>query len=123
MSNNATLEIFVQRLKKVPDPRSKQGISQPFQTALAIVFLGLLANLSTIAEIERWAKIHLSQLQSFLPLRFYKGQQQVPSDTTLSRILKNSRSPLSKPLSPSLSMLFSRERPLSVRWTAKPPSK
>jgi hypothetical protein len=84
----APLEIFVQCLKKVPDPRSKRGISQPFQTVLALVFLGLLANLSTLAEIERWAKIHLTQLVPFLSFRCRKGQKRVPSDTTLSRILK-----------------------------------
>ena len=35
---------------------------------------------------ERWAKIHLAQLQSFLKFRLKDGQQQAPSDTTLSRI-------------------------------------
>ena len=88
MFQSHPLEIFVQCLKKVPDPRSKQGISQPFQTALAIVFLGLLANISTIAEIERWAKIHQEQLKQFLPLRRRKGEELTPSDTTLTRILQ-----------------------------------
>jgi len=36
MSAAAPLKIFVQCLKNVSDPRSKQGVSQPFQTALAI---------------------------------------------------------------------------------------
>jgi hypothetical protein len=88
MSNVVPLEIFVQCLKKVPDPRSKRGVSQPFRTVLVIVFLGLLANLSTLAEIERWAKIHLTSLQPFLRLRSRKGQKQPPSDTTLSRVLQ-----------------------------------
>jgi len=46
----------VQCLKKVPDPRSQRGQSHRFLTILAIVLLGLLANPSTLAEIERWAK-------------------------------------------------------------------
>jgi len=89
MSQSYALEIFVQCLKKVPDPRSKRGISQPFRTTLAIVFLGLLANISTIAEIERWSKIHMTTLKQFLRLRCGRnGQECVPSDTTLTRILK-----------------------------------
>ena len=46
-------KLFVQCLKKVPDPRSQRGKSHPFPTILAIVLLGLLANISTLAEIER----------------------------------------------------------------------
>ncbi len=34
--------------------------------ALVVVFLGLLANLSTLAEIQRWAEIHFPQLRQFL---------------------------------------------------------
>jgi hypothetical protein len=84
MSNAAPLEIFVQCLKNVPDPRSKQGVSQPFQTVLTILFLGLIARLSTLAEIERWAKIHSTRLKQFL--RFRKTG--APSDTTLTRVLQ-----------------------------------
>lgn len=84
MSVASSIDIFVNCIKKVPDPRSKRGVSQPFITALSIVFLGLLANRSTIAEIERWAKIHSTQLKQFL--RFRKTGP--PSDTTLTRILK-----------------------------------
>jgi hypothetical protein len=84
MSNAVPLEIFVQCLKKVHDPRSKRGVSQPFQTVLAIVFLGLLANLSTLAEIERWAKSQLAQLKTFL--RFTK--KGVPHAITLARVLR-----------------------------------
>jgi len=41
-SSPDSLAIFVQCLKKVPDPRSKRGKSHPFPTILAIVLLGLL---------------------------------------------------------------------------------
>jgi hypothetical protein len=84
MSNAAPLEIFVQSLQTVPDPRSKQGVSQPFPTILALLFLGLIARLSTLAEIERWAKIHFTQLQQFLPFR----EIGVPSDNTFARVLR-----------------------------------
>ena len=53
-STAGSLEIFVPCLKKVPDPRSKRGKSHPFPTVLAIVLLGLLGNLSTLAEIHQW---------------------------------------------------------------------
>lgn len=88
MSQSVPLNLFVNCLKKIPDPRSKHGVSQPFRTALALVFLGLLAHRSTLAEIERWAQLHFSQLRPFLRFRHRKGTEQVPSDTTLSRILK-----------------------------------
>jgi hypothetical protein len=79
----STPEIFVQFLKKVPDPRGKHGKSHLFPTILAIVLLGLLANLSTLAEIERWAKSQLAQLKTFL--RFTRG---VPHAITLARVLR-----------------------------------
>jgi len=41
------LKLFASCLKTVPDPRSKRGISHPLRTLLALVFLGLLANVST----------------------------------------------------------------------------
>ena len=60
MSESACLEIFVRCLKKVPDPRSRRGVSHPFVTLLVIVLLGLLGNVSTSAGIARWAKIHFA---------------------------------------------------------------
>jgi len=78
-----TTELFAQFLKKVPDPRGKHGKSHRFPTILAITLLGLLANLSTLAEIERWAKSHLAQLKTFL--RFPRG---VPHAITLARVLR-----------------------------------
>lgn len=88
MSAPAPLEIFVQCLKKVPDPRSKYGTSHPFPAALAVVFLGLLANLSTLAEIQRWAEIHFSQLRQFLEFKDKKGRRKVPHAITFARVLR-----------------------------------
>jgi len=84
MSESAYLEIFVRCLKKVPDPRSRRGVSHPFVTLLAIVLLGLLGNVSTSAGIARWAKIHFTQLKHFLWFR----KDKVPSDTTITRMLQ-----------------------------------
>jgi hypothetical protein len=83
MSASDSLELFAECLKQVPDPRSKQGVSHHFQTILALVFLGLLANITTLAEIERWSKLHLSKLQKFL--HFKKG---VPHAITFARVLR-----------------------------------
>ena len=88
MFQSAPLEIFVQCLKKVPDPRSKYGKSHPFSTALAIVILGLLANISTLAEIQRWTEIHFSQLKQFLEFKDKKGKRRVPHAITLARVLR-----------------------------------
>jgi len=87
-----TLDSFVQCLKKVSDPRSKRGKSHPFATILAVVFLGLIARRSTLAEIQRWTEIHLTQLQQFLRFRNQKKngkqQKQVPHAITLARVLR-----------------------------------
>jgi len=88
MSTSASLEIFVESLKKVPDPRSKHGKSHPFPTVLALVLLGLLANISTLAEIQRWSELHLNQLQQFLQFRTRKKRKQPPHAITLARVLR-----------------------------------
>ena len=64
--------LFVQCFNQVPDPRSKHGTYHPFRTILALVFLGLLGNVTTLAEIERWTKLHFPQLKKFLTFRYKK---------------------------------------------------
>ena len=83
-----TLTLFVQCIKTVPDPRSKQGVSHPCSTLLALVLLGLLANVSTLAEIARWTKLHFNQLKKFLRFGKLKGTMKAPCDNTLARVLK-----------------------------------
>ena len=70
--NSSGLTLFVQCLNQVPDPRSKHGTYHPFRTLLALVFLGLLGNVTTLAEIERWTKLHFPQLKKFLTFRYKK---------------------------------------------------
>ena len=88
ISASASLEIFVASLKKVPDPRSKHGKSHPFFTVLALVLLGLLANISTLAKIQRWSELHLNQLQQFLQFRIRKKRKQPPHAITLACVLR-----------------------------------
>jgi len=92
-----SLKIFVQCLKKVPDPRSTRGQSHRFLTILAIVLLGLLANLGTLAEIQRWAEQQHPKLKTFLRFRKMtkkekkkgKGKEKaVPHAITLARVLR-----------------------------------
>jgi hypothetical protein len=82
------LTLFAQCLKKVPDPRSKQGISHPCSTLLAVVLLGLLAKVSTPAEIARWTKRHFAKLSKFLRFGKIKGELTSSCDNTLTRVLK-----------------------------------
>ena len=82
------LALFAQCLKTVPDPRSKQGTSHPCSTLLAVVLLGLLAKVSTPAEIARWTKRHFSKLSKVLRFGRIKGELKSPCDNTITRVLK-----------------------------------
>ena len=83
MFSNDSLSLFVQCVQKVPDPRSPRGQSHIFSTILAITLLGLLANISTPTEIQRWAKRYFKQFRQFLPFK----KQRIPHGTTFSRTL------------------------------------
>lgn len=95
MLNIVSLSHFVRCLKKVRDPRSKQGQSHPFSSILAIVFLGLIGNITTLAAIQRWAEIHYPELKSFLRFRRFKRKsksqkkpKKIPHAITLARVLR-----------------------------------
>jgi hypothetical protein len=90
MSTSApdALKLFSTCLNSVPDPRSKQGVSHPFSTILALTFLGLLGKVSTPAEIARWTKLHFKTLKQFLPFGKIKGKLSSPCDNTFTRILR-----------------------------------
>jgi hypothetical protein len=83
------LKLFAQTIKKVPDPRSKQGQSYPLNTLLALIFLGLIANCTNAAELARWSKNHLKKLRPFLQFRRLKGKWQAPVNLTFSRFFAN----------------------------------
>ena len=95
MFTTSSLKHFVRCLKKVHDPRSKQGQSHPFSTILAIIVLGLIGNITTLAEIQRWAELHYPELKTFLRFRRFKRQsksqkkpKKIPHAISLARVLR-----------------------------------
>ena len=88
MFPSRTLAIFVECLKKVPDPRSQRGQGHTFRTVLALIFLGLLANCTTPSGLQRWAEIQVNTLGTFLRMRYRDGKRCSPHATTFPRILK-----------------------------------
>jgi hypothetical protein len=82
------LSHFVRCLKKVRDPRSKQRQPHPFSTILAIIFLGPIGNITTLAEIQRWTKLHFTQLKKFLHFAYKDKKQQIPHAISLARVLR-----------------------------------
>ena len=78
-----SLSALAAAVASLPDPRSKQGISHPYHGMLVLVLLGLIAQVSYIARIRRWAKRHWHTLRA--PLHFKRDQP--PAAATLSRAL------------------------------------
>lgn len=68
---------------QVTDPRKARGVRHPFQGIVALVFLGLLARITEMAVLIRWAAVHWEELQE--PLGFTRKRP--PCDTTVSRAL------------------------------------
>jgi hypothetical protein len=68
---------------RVSDPRKARGVRHPFQGMVALVFLGLLARITEMAVLVRWAAAHWDELQE--PLGFARDKP--PCDTTISRSL------------------------------------
>jgi len=81
---NPLLTLLATALASLPDPRSKQGVSHPYHGMLALVLLGLIAQLPSIAQIRRWAKRNWHTLKD--PLNFKRKKP--PVDTTLFRALE-----------------------------------
>ena len=78
-----SLNTLAKALKSVPDPRSRQGISHPFNGLLALVLVGLTARQIYMCHIVEWAKNHWQELKE--PFKF--KSEKPPSDTTISRAL------------------------------------
>jgi len=79
----STLVRLAAVFSQVTDPRKARGIRHPFQGMIALVFLGLLARITEMAVLVRWATAHWDELQE--PLGFTRKQP--PCDTTISRSL------------------------------------
>jgi hypothetical protein len=89
------LQHFVRSLKKIPDPRSQQGQSHPFPPLLALLVLGLIGNITTLAEIQRWGELHYHELKTFLRFRRLKRKsksqkkpKKIPHALSLARVLR-----------------------------------
>ena len=58
-----SLSALVATFESLPDPRSRQGVPHPYHGMLALVLIGLLAQMPYVAEIGRWAKKHWKTLK------------------------------------------------------------
>lgn len=81
--NASTLTRLAGVFSRVTDPRKARGIRHPYQGIVALVFLGLLARITEMAVVVRWAEAHWDELQE--PLGFTR--EKPPCDTTISRAL------------------------------------
>jgi hypothetical protein len=79
----STLRQLAGVFARVSDPRKPRGVRHPFQGMVALVFLGLLARITEMAVLVRWAAAHWDELQE--PLGFARDKP--PCDTTISRSL------------------------------------
>ena len=77
--------MFVVSIAKgvLSDPRDARGVRHPLSSIVSLVFLGLLARITEMAVVERWAKTNWDELKE--PLGFTRDKP--PCDTTISRAL------------------------------------
>jgi hypothetical protein len=79
----SSLEQLAEVFSQVTDPRKPRGVRHPFPAILSLVFLGLLARITEMAVVTRWAAVHWDELKR--PLGFTR--EKPPCDTTISRAL------------------------------------
>ena len=72
-------------LKRRRETGSIAPVSHPYHGMLALVLLGLIAQMPTVAQIGRWAKKHWNTLKE--PLNFKSKTKKPPVDTTLFHAL------------------------------------
>ena len=77
------LEHLAEVFSQVTDPRKARGVRHPFSAIVSLVFLGLMARITEMAVVVRWAADHWDQLQE--PLGFTRDKP--PCATTISRAL------------------------------------
>jgi hypothetical protein len=68
---------------QISDPRKARGVRHPFSGIVSLVFLGLLARITEMAVVVRWAEANWEELKE--PLGFTRNTP--PCDTTISRAL------------------------------------
>jgi hypothetical protein len=79
----SSLEHLAEVFSQVTDPRKARGVRHPFSAMVSLVFLGLLARITEMAVVVRWAAAHWDQLKE--PLGFTRNKP--PCATTISRAL------------------------------------
>lgn len=79
----SSLEHLAEVFSQVTDPRKARGVRHPFSAMVSLVFLGLMARITEMAVLVRWAAAHWDQLRE--PLGFTRDKP--PCDTTISRAL------------------------------------
>jgi hypothetical protein len=79
----SSLERLAEVFSQVTDPRKARGVRHPFPAIVSLVFLGLLARITEMAVVVRWAAAHWDELKE--PLGFTR--EKPPCDTTISRAL------------------------------------
>lgn len=79
----SALSQLVAVFSQISDPRKARGVRHPFSGIVSLVFLGLLARITEMAVVVRWAKTHWDELKG--PLGFTRDEP--PCDTTISRAL------------------------------------
>jgi hypothetical protein len=67
----------------IDDPRNPRGVRHPFDSILALTFLGLLCRQTDFATLARWAEVHWPALGQ--PLGFTRKKP--PHATTMSRVV------------------------------------
>lgn len=82
-AQDALLMTLADAFQKIKDPRDPRGVRHDFHGMVIVVFLGLLARMTNIAHIQRWAKKHWHTLRE--PLGFKRTKP--PVRTTFSRNL------------------------------------
>ncbi len=79
--SSPTADSLLAAFGRITDPRDRRGVRHPFDSLLALTFLGLLCRQVDIAAIARWAKHNWRQLRE--PLGFTRSY--APHSTTLIR--------------------------------------
>ena len=80
----SSLERLAEVFSQVADPRKARGVRHPFSAILSLVFLGLLARITEMAVVTRWAAAHWDELQG--PLGFTREKphrHQVKEETSV----------------------------------------
>lgn len=80
---DSSLSQLAEVFSQITDPRKARGVRHPYRGMVALVFLGLLARITEMAVLVRWARAHWDELQE--PLGFTRNVP--PCDTTISRCL------------------------------------